>query len=141
MVKSKTIRQQRIAIVYGMLLQGISRSGIIQYAVNSEGWDVTTRTIDNYISKAYVEIEKEVNANISGQFGKALTRLNNLYAKAIKKEDLYLALNIQKEINMLFDLYEYRPESETPATQGFEIGYTENEVIEFDEAEFTEVEE
>ena len=55
--KTNAEHQARVTKVQGMLLDGHSRSYIIEA---TEAWDVSSRTIDEYISKAKETIE-EIN--------------------------------------------------------------------------------
>jgi hypothetical protein len=85
-----------------MLLIGADRAEILQYA--TEKYNISERAVDELIAKAnaiYAEIAKAERVE---EFGKALTRLNNLYARSLKVQDFKTCLSVQKEISNLLGL-------------------------------------
>lgn len=97
---------QRVSTVYDMLLVGSTRSQIIQYVANKTNWDVSNRTIDNYIQRANAKFEEDAKTHRERELGRALARLNMLYQKTLQIQDYQRCLAIQKELNALLGLYE-----------------------------------
>ena len=100
---------RRINEVYQLLLDGLSRAEIIEYTANSKDqkiiWGISDSMLDEYIARATAEIKLRAATDRDEEYGKALERLRNLYARNILIEDLKAALAVQKEINELLGLY------------------------------------
>lgn len=60
--------------------------------------------------------------NRDEQLGTAVTRLNDIYARAIRAQDIKTGLVAQKELNKLLDLYRMTPEHAGDATEGEDSG-------------------
>lgn len=103
---------QRISIIYQMMLRGYQRADIIQYVSEKTNWNVTDRMVDVYMSRARAELGKVADEEKEAAFGSSLKRLDMLYRKALKKDDLKTALAIQKEINDLFHLKDTEQKSD-----------------------------
>jgi hypothetical protein len=93
---------KRVNTLYKMLLSGADRAEIIQYG--SENYEIGERAIDDLIAKANEAFEEASKHLREVEFGKALTRLNNLYARSLKVQDFKTALSVQREINALLGL-------------------------------------
>ena len=105
---TKVQHEMRVNRVYELLLSGMSRRGIIQYAANpSEGekpWAVKPRTVDSYIAAAkerFIEASKTVYAE---ELGRAVQRLNNLYARCMARNDLTGCRLVQRDLTELLGL-------------------------------------
>jgi hypothetical protein len=109
---TKMEHERRVTRVYELKLSGMSRSGIIHYAANPdpEGvthekpWNVKPRTIDSYIAAAnerFAEASKTIRAE---ELGKAVNRLNNLYARFMGRGDLTGCRMCQKDLSDLLGL-------------------------------------
>lgn len=94
--------QQRIDVVYQMLLQGLGKQEIVRYCADK--WKVGVRTTEKYIHRATIELGHVSNEERQSALGSAVKRLNSIYYKAMKKDDLKTAIVAQKEINDLFHL-------------------------------------
>jgi hypothetical protein len=94
---------QRVADVYVLLLNGTPRRHILQHA--AKAWGVQTRQADEYIARASAEFKAQSALVYEQEHGKALARLDDLYYRAIKKDDIQRALEAQRERNKVIGLY------------------------------------
>ena len=92
-------RLQRIVKVTELLMQGLTVPQIFQYASDKLKWKVTERTIYTYVKFSNAEFTKEAQTKHAEEFGKALRRLNFLFANCLKIQDYKGALAMQREIN------------------------------------------
>ncbi|MGG5577148.1 hypothetical protein ACPDHL_07390 [Myroides sp. C15-4] len=90
---------ERVEEVSEMLIKGCSRGDILQYA--SAKWNISSRQIDAYISKARMLIEKTVEKRVEFDYAKAIRRYERLYCIAIDEQDYRLALSVNKELTVL----------------------------------------
>lgn len=102
--------EQRVLTVYQMILQGLSRQDILQYS--SKNWFVSNRTVDTYIKRATIEIGEVSDDEKASAFGNAIKRLNAIYYKAMKKDDLRTAITAQREISELYGLKNQKTEQD-----------------------------
>ena len=93
---------RRINEVAKMLADGASRPEILEHA--SKKWNIGRASTDNLIRRANAIFEQESTFIRETEFGKALRRLNTLYAKAMKVQDFRVALAVQREIHNLLAL-------------------------------------
>ena len=100
-------KESRINKVYGMLLNGASRAQVVQFTTE---WGLTIRQIDTYIAEANQLIEAEGKVSRSRELGRAVGRLNNIYARSVAVQDYQRAIAAQKELNMIFGLYAPKPD-------------------------------
>ena len=96
---TKKEKIQRIIKVAELLKQGLTGPQILQYTSEKLKWGISDRTLDNYLVEAYKLFEKDALAHHSEEFGKALRRLNFLFANCLKIQDYKAALAMQREIN------------------------------------------
>ena len=94
--------QTRVNQLVSLMVRGITkRSDILEY-VNKWKWPVETVTVDNvYIKRAREEFAEISRYEAKFELGLSLTRLNDLYYKALDEGDFKTALAVQKEINDL----------------------------------------
>lgn len=95
----------RVSKVYNLLLIGIGRAEICQYA--STNWGVSDRQTDRYIEKANEEFKRQSFQERTLQFGKTSARLDRLFALAMKDEDTHQALVVLKENSNLYRLNDH----------------------------------
>lgn len=93
---------KRVNTIYKMMLAGADRAEIIQYG--AETYELGERAVDDLIFKVNIAFEEASKHIREAEFGKALTRLNNLYARSLKVQDFKTALSVQREINTLLGL-------------------------------------
>jgi hypothetical protein len=67
--------------------------------------DVLPERVAAVIAKARRKLTLAADYNRDEQLGTAVTRLNDIYARAIRAQDSKTALQAQREINRLLDLY------------------------------------
>ena len=76
----------RINQVYTMVVKGDSRKDIVRYG--SKTWDVSSRTIDEYLAKVHEEIKETYNKEYKENIiSKQLVQLDDLYKKNYTNED------------------------------------------------------
>lgn len=90
---------QRTAKVAELMMQGLTGGQIWQYASEKLHWKTSERNIYRYMKAANEQFAKEAQAKHSEEFGKALRRLNYLFANCLKIQDYKGALAMQREIN------------------------------------------
>jgi MoxR-like ATPase len=100
---------RRIQSVYQLILEGHSRGSILRYSSETD-WNVSERTVDNYILAAR-KMMNEVNLEDAKKMLKEqINSLLHLKAKAYSKSDLAVVSDTIKELNKLLGLY---PEERT----------------------------
>lgn len=95
--------QKRTRIILEMLLQSTATVDILRYGV--ENWELTERAVENYITAAYVIIDKMARENNEKIFAHNLAQRGYLKNKAIKEGDLRLAHEIVKDEAKIRNLY------------------------------------
>jgi len=95
----KTELLQRTAKVAELLMQGLTGGQIWQYASEKLHWKTSERNIYRYMKIANEQFAQEAQAKHTEEFGKALRRLNYLFANCLKIQDYKGALAMQREIN------------------------------------------
>lgn len=99
---NKTEFEKRKTFIQKWLLEGRTTREI--NALAKKKFKIEERAVRDYIKAVYDEFAKSAKIERSAEFGKAVERLNILYAKALKYWNLKAALSIQKELNELFGL-------------------------------------
>lgn len=97
---------QRIQQVLQLMLNGSSRSIIVQYC--SENWNVGERQADKYILKANSLCKKSIVKDAQLDYAKAMRRFEFLYSRCLERNDYRAALAVNKEIAALQGLYQER---------------------------------
>lgn len=95
----------RVTTVYGLIVAGCTRAEIVRYSTEKTTWGVSPRQIDDYIAQATVQLGEASKTTRSVELGKALSRLNDLYAKSLRIQDYKACLSMQKEISTLLALH------------------------------------
>lgn len=96
---------RRVTTVFGLIVAGCTRAEIIRYSAEKTTWGVESRQIDAYIAQATVQLGEASKTSRAVELGKALARLNDLYAKSLRIQDYKACLAMQKEISELLALY------------------------------------
>ena len=99
--RQRNVKIDRIEKVTELLASGLNGGQIYRLVKEKYGWNVTERSIWNYIRKANEIFAAESKTRIVDEFGKALRRLNMLFASSFKIQDYKACLAIQIEINKL----------------------------------------
>ncbi len=95
----------RIATVYEMVVKGASRKYIVRYG--SETWKVSSRTIDEYLSRVYDEIKETYGQKYKENIiSKQLAQLDDLYVKNYIIEDFRECRNLIESKSKLLGLNE-----------------------------------
>lgn len=106
---TKAERQLRIATVAQMLVDGFKRRDVHAY-INTElavAWNSPSeRSIDRFIAAATAIIESESMHNLALEKGKAKSRFDTLYKRALDAKQYGTAARIQKQINRMLGLDE-----------------------------------
>lgn len=97
---------RRVDLVFELTVKGLRRGQILQYVAKETKWDVTDRTVDDYIAAARKEFTKRSKYVRSQEFSKAKARLELLFQMNMQIQDYKAALATQKDINDLLGLYE-----------------------------------
>lgn len=93
----------RINTVYEMVVKGASRKYIVRYA--SENWNVSSRTVDEYLNRVYEEIKETYSDEYkSSILSKQLAKLDDLYVKNYTIEDFRECRNIIESVSKLLGL-------------------------------------
>lgn len=90
-----------------LLVSGASVEKAVQYFINQ--FRMEPENAAAVVQEARRQLTLAADFVRDEQLGTAIARLNNLYTKAIEAEDIKTALQAQKELNKLMDLY--RPAS------------------------------
>ena len=77
---------RRVDAIYDLLLQGVGRRGIAQYAAR-EGWQVSPRQLDTYASRAKALLALQAEHDRAVELGKAMEQLSLLFMKALAVDD------------------------------------------------------
>jgi len=77
----------RVTEVYALLVAGVSTDQIKRLAKDKYFWNVSSRSIDYYISKAKERLDEESKVRRSSELGKAIARLDSQYFRADQRKD------------------------------------------------------
>lgn len=100
---TKAQTEQRIRIVYELLLSDAPRPDVLQYAATN--WGIKTRSADMLIKKANDLIITEAARMRENALEKHLTQRALIRHKALKDGDKRLAFDILRDETKLLDLY------------------------------------
>jgi hypothetical protein len=115
---------RRITVIYELMLKGYTRAQIHQYVSKRKhipvvgsvdpdtwdpnvdpGWDIGTRAIDEYMSRARELMKEFAITKRDEVLGRTLERREDLYKEAREHMDLKTALAIDQDTARLLDLY------------------------------------
>jgi len=99
--KQRGIKIERVEKVTELLASGLNGGQIYRLVKEKYGWQVSERSIWHYIQRANQIFAEESRTKIVDEYGKALRRLNMLFANSFKIQDYKACLAIQIEINKL----------------------------------------
>ena len=94
---------QRIDAVYDLLLQGVSRRGMQQYATQ-HAWGVSPRQLDTYARRAKALLARAAERERAVELGKTLEQLDLLFMKALAENDRAEARAVLKDRTELLGL-------------------------------------
>jgi hypothetical protein len=98
---AKTDAQKLSADVIVLLVNGASDEAIISHCQST---GLTARQASKMVSSARERIAIAARYDPRQELGAAIKRLNSLYSKSIKAEELGIALQAQRELNRLLRL-------------------------------------
>ncbi len=88
MKSSEFEKEKRVYRIAELLLDGMTRTrDIFRYVSENEKWDVTTRTLENYLAEAKEFIRSQDYKDLDLQLKKSLQQLDNLIYKNLKIQD------------------------------------------------------
>lgn len=94
---------RRVATVCKLMIAGASRTTIVQYG--STQWSVSDRQIDDYISRAKLDIATMTDKDKESNLNMAMARMNDIYQQCYAAKNYKGAMSAQIEINKLLGLY------------------------------------
>jgi hypothetical protein len=97
-----------------LMVSGISAADLT--AACTEKLGIPPEEVAGIIAQARRKLTLAADYNRDEQIGTAFTRLNDLYARAIRAQDIKTGLIAQKELNKLLDLYRVTPEHAAEST-------------------------
>jgi hypothetical protein len=100
---------QRVEMIYKLKMKGYSRQKIVQYVSNKTDWNVTSRTVDNYISRASAAILERSEIVKDREFSTAVEQYRFLYSKAVQAKRWGTARMILNDLVKLLKLNNYEP--------------------------------
>lgn len=99
--------RRRVARIYELLLAGATRDQILRYVADPPDglpWGVSERMVDYYIARARVMLEEQAAVRREEMFGLAVARLNDLFRRALARNQLDVARRCQKDLSELLGL-------------------------------------
>ena len=95
--------EERVTVVYTLLIRGASREEILRHG--SETWSLTTRQVEDYLSRATQRLKALAAYVREEEIGRARAQLHDLYGKNMKVQDYKAALQVRKDLSELLGLY------------------------------------
>lgn len=126
----------RVGIIYTLLLNGLPRREIIQYVKNKTNWNSCDSMIDRYIKKATIELKTHRDMDLKGELAISLKRHEDLYFRAVRDGDTKTALAVQKSrdaITGVTDQTQLSIKSEISGPNGSPIAIRTEDVIQSEE--------
>jgi hypothetical protein len=77
---------RRVDALYDLLLQGVGRHGIQQYAAG-HGWEVSARQLDTYARRAKAQLAQAAERDRQVELDKTIEQLDLLFMKALAEND------------------------------------------------------
>ncbi len=107
--------QDRVDKIILLLGKGFCTYADIYKFGEEDGWGVSTRTIDNYIKKAYDQMTKVVFRKLGDVHNFAINNFNALLQEALKRNELDLAFKVMKEVYRIGGAYDEEKREVTKA--------------------------
>ena len=103
MAKStKAAKEFRVNTVYKLLIDGKSRSEILQFAADE--WDISTRQGDQYIADAREKLEQDCTISRQEFLAEAIVGLRSIRQQAEKRGQYQVAVNTVRLMTELVGL-------------------------------------
>ena len=103
-------KELRISEIFQLLIDGNTRRNILRYVKEQTDWNISESQIDYYLHDATAYLKESAKIDRDSEIGKAVERLNKLYAKSLEDKDHRTCLAIQKEITEMFALGDKKDE-------------------------------
>lgn len=100
---NKTNEQTNMDKIVLLMVSGMSKADLENACVMKLGID--PHEVADAIAAARRRLTLAAEYNRDEQLGTAITRMNDIYGRAIRAADIKTALTAQREINKLMDLY------------------------------------
>ena len=97
-------KTKRINTIHDMLVLGVRRPDILQYASEKTNWELTDRQIDTYIAQATALIEAAGVLDREKEIAQMKERFEMLWGKNMQIQDYKAALAVLKERASLLGL-------------------------------------
>lgn len=110
-----------------LMVSGLSHSDLTAACIGK--LEVPPEEVAGVIAQARRKLTLAADYNRDEQIGTAVTRLNDIYARAIRAQDIRTGLVAQKELNKLLDLYRITPERAGDGAGGEEAGAANAELV------------
>jgi len=94
--------EERVTVVYGLLVHGASREEILRHG--SETWQLTTRQVEDYLSRANKRFAALAAFVREEELGKVRSRLEFLYGRNVKAQDFKAARDVVNDVVDLLGL-------------------------------------
>lgn len=110
-VTPPAVIEERVNFVYGLLLSGATsqqvKAAFAKHDADQpdKAWNVSARTIRRYVKTANGYIEQAGAWKRELEMGRAIARLNDIYARSMRVQDYQRALAAQRELNLIFGLH------------------------------------
>jgi hypothetical protein len=98
---NQAVKEQRINIIYELLLTETPRQSIIQFS--SVNWHISERQAENYLQSAKIILCEKLELNKDKVFNKAMRKLDFLYSMAFRQKQFKVCLDITKTQLEMFD--------------------------------------
>ncbi len=102
-MRSKNESSCKIDSVLLLLVSGLTQADLEAAAIEKLGID--PGDVADVIAAARRRLKDAADFDQAERLGESITRLNDLYARCIRGQDLRTALQAQKELNRLLDLH------------------------------------
>lgn len=86
-----------LLMVSGLSKKELTEACVIKFAIPPE-------EVDHFVKEARTKITRTAEYDKDEELGISITRMNDIYRRAIKGQDIKTALMAQKELNKLMDL-------------------------------------
>lgn len=93
-----------------LLVSGLTREAAEEAAITRGG--LTTRKARAIVKKAHERITLAADYSRRAETGRAVMRLNDIYARSVKNGDTRTALSAQRELNRLLGLDTNQPDTD-----------------------------
>ena len=103
-----------------LMVSGLSQAELTAACIGK--LEVAPEETASVIAQARRKLTLAADYNRDEQIGTAVTRLNDIYARAIRAQDIKTGLVAQKELNKLLDLYRMTSEHAAETNDGEESG-------------------